>query len=382
MIQPILVAHNQRLLSSLQTLVEAITRAAIPPELEPYRSRIREVCSYWQRCIEGNLNALQLRQTAIFEEILSNTQVVTREVSLLSDRLVIPILRATEADRLSLHIIGWMHQGHPDTKGFAPAFADGSTAIWPTKLPIYFLPCIDRQSLLFQPLLFHEFGHLLYSCHQAEMDDLVGELQREIAQILLPSSMRNDRHAEEQANQRQIIVDTWYRWVQEIFCDATGLLMGGPSFLHAFSAHLRMMQQADYIRLPNNLQLSSHPVTWLRIQLLTERAHLSGLGSIAQLITDEWLAVARAMGVTEEHYGYYNPAIGRSVMRIVDDMLVESNPRACTPEEATGGEDYAGMDSLVSLLNKAWQIYLTEPDRYPQWETEVLQDLLAEVELV
>lgn len=214
------------------------------------------------------------------------------------------------------------------------------------------------------------------------MDDLVGELQREIAQILLPSSMRNDRHAEEQANQRQIIVDTWYCWVQEIFCDATGLLMGGPSFLHAFSAHLRMMQRADYIRSPNNLQLSSHPVTWLRIQLLTERAHLSGLGSIAQLITDEWLTVARAMGVTEEHYGYYNPTIGRSVMRIVDDMLVESNPRACTPEEATEGEDYAGMDSLVSLLNKAWQIYLTEPDRYPQWETEVIQDLLAEAELV
>ncbi len=376
MIQRILVAHNQRLLRSLSTLVEAVTRAGIPSELEPYRSRIQQACSDWRSCVEGNLNALQSGQTAILEEILSNTQVVTREVSLLSDRLVIPILRATEADRLSLHIIGWMHRTHPDTKGFAPAFADGSTAVWPIKLPIYFLPCIDRQSLLFQPLLFHEFGHLQYSCHQAEMDDLVGELQREIAQLLLPPSMRNDRHAEEQANRRQIIADTWYRWTQEIFCDATGLIMGGPSFLYAFSAHLRMIQRGDYSRLPTDLQLSSHPVTWLRIRLLAERAHLLGFGPIAQAIADEWSAVAEAMGVTEEYYGYFDPAIGRSVMHVVDDMLVESDPRACTPEEAACRGWDGGSDSLVSLLNRAWQIYLTEPDRYLLWESEMIHQLL------
>lgn len=117
MIQRILVAHNRRLLSSLTTLLEAVTRAVIPPELEPYRSRIQEACSYWQRPIESNLYALQLEQTAILEEILSNTQLVTREVSLLSNRWVVPILRATETDRLSLQVIGWMHRTHTDTRG-------------------------------------------------------------------------------------------------------------------------------------------------------------------------------------------------------------------------------------------------------------------------
>lgn len=210
------------------------------------------------------------------------------------------------------------------------------------------------------------------------MDDLVGELQRDIAQQLLPPSMRNDRHAEAQANRRQLIADTWYRWTQEIFCDATGLVMGGPSFLYAFSAHLRMIQRGDYSRLPTDLQLSSHPVTWLRIQFLVERAHTLGFDVVAQDVADEWSTVARAMGVAEEYYGYYDPAIGRSVMRIVTDMLVESDPRACTQEEAAGRGWGAGTNSLVGLLNWAWQVYLTEPGRYSLWETEMIQQLLME----
>ena len=106
--------------------------------------------------------------------------------------------------------------------------------IWPFLhiAPTYFFPFLEQKGLLFQPLLFHEFGHLLYLCHKREMDDLVRELQREVEDVLTPPSQRNDRHSDIQAGQRQTIVDTWYRWAQELFCDAVGLTIEGPSFLY------------------------------------------------------------------------------------------------------------------------------------------------------
>src|SRR3712207_2175183 len=104
------------------------------------------------------------------------------------------------------------------------------------------------------------------------MDDLVAELQREIANLLTPTSSRNDRFASEQAHRRQLIVHTWYSWTQEIFCDAVGFIIGGPAFLHAFSSYLSSMSPMDFFHDPIASPVSTHPVTWLRVQLLAKRA--------------------------------------------------------------------------------------------------------------
>jgi hypothetical protein len=48
-----------------------------------------------------------------------------------------------------------------------------------------------------------------------------------VGYALVPASQRNDRYAREQAAQRQAIVNTWYSWAQEFFCDAVSLTIGG-----------------------------------------------------------------------------------------------------------------------------------------------------------
>ncbi len=373
-----LTAQNWRLLHGLRNLANMIGQASIPVELEPYRSLIQQSCQEYCNIVEQNLRDLQLEQDTILEDVLSSTQAAKRMVMLFSTRLAVPILRASDADRLSLRIIGWMHQEHPATVVLPPAFADGATAVWPTSIPIYFLPCMEQHSLLYQPLLFHEFGHLLYNLHKPEMDALVGELQRYIAQRLIPLSQRNDRHADEQARKRQVIADTWYAWTQEIFCDAVGLAIGGPSFLLAFSTHLSMMECGDFYRSPVDLQGSSHPVTWLRIQLLTERAKVPGLSDLAQRISKEWAVVANAIGIIEDYHGYYNAEIAPAVQHIVDDMLVEADPRWYLPEEIACNELVADSDSPVHLLNCAWQVYETNPEGYSQWEAEAVKRFLAQ----
>src|SRR5260370_7772546 len=173
MIEDVLTSQNRWLLVNLDKLEGAIAQATIPPELIPYHAGILAACQHLRGISLRNMHALQLAEASILEEILSNTQTATRTMNLMSTRLAYPILRASDTDRLSLRVIGWMHRQHPETQQLPPAFCDGATSVWPFDLPIYFLPCLDRQSLLFQPLLFLSFSHSLYSCHPPQIHHLV-----------------------------------------------------------------------------------------------------------------------------------------------------------------------------------------------------------------
>jgi len=297
---------------------------------------------------------------------------------MLSARIAIPILRSAESDRLCLRVIGWLHSTHQETAHFPPAVADGFCAIWPYRVisPVYFFPSLEQRGLLYQPLQFHEFGHLLYACHEHEMDDLVAELQRGIARILTPISRRNDRYAEDQLVLRQRIVNTWYNWIQEIFCDAVGFTIGGPCFVHAFSSFLSTLQRQDFYQPSDMLSAGAHPVTWLRVQFLAQRAADAGFDSLANDVEREWRSVARILRIEEDYHGFYDPRLLDLVMRTVEDMLIEASPRPFEASEVTGLQDHTS-DVPISLLNTAWRMFRAGPDAYRDWEQVVIEDYLA-----
>lgn len=375
----VLIEHNQRLRHSIQELHAFVAAADIPAELASYQTLILEMCAREYATVEGNLSDLALMRDEILEDIRSNTQEVTQRCTLLSVHLALPILRASNADHLPLWIIGWMHMAHGETAILAPAFADGATAVWPGMgiWPIYFLPCMDRRGLLYLALLFHEFGHLLYARHRPEMDDLIKDLQQTINRHLRPASQRNDRHAEEQARQRQIIVETWYSWAQEFFCDAIGLIIGGPAFLYAFAGYLNRLNSDDFAPREENIRGSSHPVTWLRVQLLAERARILGYYAAADYVEQRWQAIADGMGVREEYHGCYDATIGAALRATLEDMIVEVEPRLCPSAEAQGQEWCYEDHTPVQLLNFAWNTYLADPDKYSAWERAILDELFG-----
>lgn len=377
--QQILKARNLGLLHDLGQLIRALQAASVPGELVPYKERILSVCSQLQSTASRNLRDLALGQDQILEDVLSNTQQIMQYVRLISARLTAPVLRSAPVDRLSLATIGWAHRQHSITASIPPAFADGDCSVWPFVqiAPIYFFPCLEQRGLLYQPLFFHEFGHLLYVCHKQEMDDLVGELQREVEDVLMPPSQRNDRHADVQAAQRQTIVDTWYRWAQELFCDAVGLTIGGPCFLFAFSGYLGTMQRGDFYRQPADLEHSEHPVTWLRMRLLVERARASGFEDLAGEVERTWNVVARTMGVAEDYHGFYDDALSAPLAKTIDDMLTEAEPRRCSQSEASGEGWSVQPDALVCLLNEAWRVYRSSPSAYGDWEDKAMRRFLG-----
>jgi hypothetical protein len=330
---------------------------------------------------EQNLQDLRRGRDEILEDLLSSTQQLTQGVRLLSAKMATPVVRACDEDRLCLKTIAWLHRVHPKTTAVPAAFADGDVAVWPFLgiAPIYFFPAAEQRGLLYQPLYFHEFGHLLYAIHKPEMDDLVRELQGAIEDLLKPAAQRNDQHAGVRAEERQAIAYTWYRWAQELFCDAVGLTIGGPCFLRAFSGYLGTMDRGDFYRGPEDLRFSTHPVKWLRMKLLIGRARKAGYGEVADVTEDEWQLVATTMGVTEDYHGFYDGSFEMPLLKTLDDMLVEAAPRKCEYDEAAGSDPESGtVEALLVRLNLAWKMNSEREDEYSEWERQAIKRLLED----
>jgi hypothetical protein len=342
--------------------------------LEPYRNAFLARTQQLSNTCRENLALLSTGEDSLLADVLSETSTLVQYARLLKFRYLRGLYRSTDWDRVCLRTITWLHREHAQTKDYPAVFADDDVSVVPSKgLPFYFFPCVEQRGLRFQPLLFHEFGHLLYKCHELELDALVGDFQQFVESALLPVSQRNDQYAQEQARVRQSIVETWYKWIQEFFCDAVGFEIGGPCFLYAFSEYIAKFQSADYSRQAPDLHGSSHPVSWLRIKLLMGRAQSKGFETQASWVGERWNDTATLLNVGEDHHGFYLSSLNARLTQTLDDMLVEVGPRQFTKEEAAGLGWDTPSPNLVSLLNYVWIRYFSEASTFGGWESDVLR---------
>ena len=202
-------------------------------------------------------------------------------------------------------------------------------------------------------------------------------LQQEVEAVLRPRSRRNDPHSRVQASRQRLVVNAWYSWAQEFFCDAIGLSIGGPAFLHSFSNYLSRLVKEDFYQPESDLRHGAHPVTWLRIKFLIRRAGAMGLLQDAQEVDEEWAAVAQALQAREEYHGFYEDALQGAVERTVSDMLTEADPRPFRADEAEAGRDWQPGDSPILLLNRAWRAFISDPQNYARWEADAVQRFLT-----
>ncbi len=376
----LLIARNRDLERELLKVAPLLAADPPFPELSAYVEWMRKYHKHVSEMVAKNLEHLTLEEGTILADIVSDTGQAIQLARLLSTTLLTPILRARATDRLTLRVISWLHNTDSSTRGLPAAFIDGECSVRPMRRPfppIYSFPSSEQSGLLSQVLHFHEFGHLLYIYHKPELDALVKEIQAGVDEMLMPASFRNDRHAERQAAERRAIVDTWYKWAQELFCDAVGLAIGGPAFLHAFSRHCGWLARENFYRGPDNLRLSEHPVTWLRIETLVARARRMDLAEAAGGIQAEWKQVATAMDATPDYHGFFDARLAPTIERILDDMLIEVSPRAFTPEEVVPDPTIGADTTPVALLNLAWQRFRLTPEDYQDWEERAVTTWLT-----
>lgn len=374
----VLAERNRELITDVDELLSQASKTTLPQELEPCRSAVEQICKSLRDTLQINLAKLQLPdQVNLVQEIISDTGIVLLHVRLMSESLIPALIQNPFGTHLSLKILVWLHQTHHQTRDYPPVVGTDGWGVLPLALPIYYVPLLQQNRLLQQPLLFHEFGHKLYGHHKPEMDQLVKELQHKILRLLRPSIGTNDPYYDEQMVYSQNIAFTWYRWIQELFCDAVGFRIGGPSFVKAFSASLSQMQRADFYLKQEDLIGSSHPVTWLRVHFLTQQARNEGLEDLAQQIDITWSKAANTLGIVEDYYGVYDEVLQNDVLQTLEYMLIEADPVKYQPEEKQDGTTFSEC-SPIWLLNRAWTIYESQPSEYPQWEKTMIEKYLKQ----
>ena len=375
--QDLLRRSNLDLLRETDRLRSMLTALSVPAELFTYRDKVTGACDYLHQLALQNLCDLELGQDDTLDDVLSQTQSLTAGFRLYNQRLASPLLRYRPSDRLCLRVVAWLHNYHPETRGIPAGLDDGEFGIWPEpRIPIiYFMPSSRQHGLLYLPLFFHEFGHLLYACHRQEMNALVRDLQEEIDRLLRPASQRNDPYAHQTAIRRDSIVETWYEWAQELFCDAVGLTIGGPCFANAFSMYLRMGGRGKFHQPREQLAFSGHPVAWLRIRLIAEQARQMDLAE-ADKLENDWDQIAATMKIEEDYCGFYDARFLPLIRRAINDMLTEASPYKFSAGDASAS-DWNAKLSPVHLLNNAWSVFLNDPDSYSAWEEQIISAFLG-----
>jgi hypothetical protein len=378
----ILQTGNQELFDDASSLLAAVEKAEAFPELRLYQNWLAETLSGIQARAQDNLQFLALGYPELIPEILSRTQELAREMNLCNSMLAGPLLRTRETDQLSLRVLSWIHTKHPQTRNSPFAISDGEFASWPwpPNPTLYYIPPTGQGGLRYQSLFFHEFGHLLYALHSAELDAVVGSFQRSIEALLQPRFVRNDSRSEVEARERRTIVETWYEWTQEFFCDAVGLHIGGPAFLYAFSAHLRLQGRSGFEPPREKLPHSTHPPSRIRMSLICHHLGELGLRAQADKCADEWEAIAKTLDAKPDYFGFYSEEFFEPLTSTIGRMLRIVNPYNFTDEDLARNDLPIEDCTAVYLVNRAWKVYHQDYKRYREWEPVAIDRFLIQRE--
>jgi len=371
-----LVEANHDLLYQIEAAQELLGAAQVPGELTPYLGEVALFCAGLRQQALRNLKDLDYGLEDTLGDILAATQNLAGLFDVLNARLASPIVRAKPADRLGLLFLRFLHDSNSKTNSLSFGFTDGNFAVYPTAKvpPIYLVPVTRQTTLLYLPLLFHEFGHVLYAQYKSELDDLVKDFQKVVARVLSPQTVRDKTATGKAASFRKQVVTAWYAWAQEFFCDAVGLTVGGPSFLKAFS-HFFRTRSSDQYYLPRDQQLSrKHPVSWLRAKMLVDRARKFGFSELADGVEAAWNQTANAMGIQEDYEGTWADAFLPALRQMLDDMIEESLPYQHQPADVSPVD--TGNLTPVQVCNLAWLKFEKEPEIYRSWERSAIEGIL------
>lgn len=375
----ILLVNNKDLLREINSLRTSLEAAEFPEELNNYYHWLCVFLNEKEKIVNDNLYYLSLNVDSILSEVMERTQSVTLNIRILSAKYVSPICRYSKTDNLSLLLLKWLHDQHQQSKDIPFAVSDGNFSIYPsTEIPvIYYLPASSQKSLLHLALFFHEYGHYLFEVHRKEMIDLIVTLQDGLEEYLVQPYQQNDIKFHKQRINAKNIIETWYDWIEEIFCDLVGLTIAGPSFLKTFSLYLRMSGREAFYLSDKELENSSHPVSWIRIKFLVERARRMGYLRDADKVEMEWSKMATLMNMTPVYHGYYSPTYDTLINETLDCMLEESSPIKYKDYIKENSDYQFGRDNYLQLMDHAWKLQETNHDTFIEWEKQVLNMFLA-----
>lgn len=361
----------------LQITLNLVSKKQVPLELKPFQQWLSSYYKHLNDELARQSYYVSLNDPDIAGDIFNDLSRLQYYFRLVNRKFLPGLYRSHDNDRLPLRMLAWLHQQHKQTLNKPFLILDGDFAIQPTiELPLsYYLPIASQQSVLYFPLFFHETAHYLYQFHRQEMDALVSELQKKLEGHLASPFQTNNPQQIEATEKAKKIVENWYEWTQEFFCDAVGLVMGGGTYLKAFSYYLRMQGRGSFYLPESELINSGHPVTWLRIKFLIQRAIELGLKEEANVLKEDWEKIARTIGVNEEYYGFYTAAYHNDIWQTLNDMITEADPITFSDYLERTSDNRSSSMNFIQIIHSAWDKFEQNPDEFLEWETSLSNDL-------
>lgn len=375
----ILTASCHDLLRKISLMKESIKGKNFPSEINP--------CIDWINSTTYNLEikikkiqyytSLAIDDKELNHALLTELVNANHEIEVIDSNILHALVRFDQKDILALKMINWLYEMHPQVRNKAFIFSNGVFSVAPSNQypTLYWLPLTSQLSLLHLPLLFHEFGHQLFSFHEKEMIDLIDDFQKKLKIFLRPAISQSDNKYKAYIDKALDIVETWREWMEELFCDAVGLTIGGNSYLKAFSYYTRLGGSAEFFIPENFLSKSNHPITFLRIRFLIDRANLMGLETEAIDLEEEWMKIGNTLKVKEDYFGFYKEEYRQEIIETINNMLIEVDPISFLNNKDRLEKSGIKLN-LIEILLEVWYRYIQNPSEYYDWENETIKKIL------
>ncbi len=380
MIVEILNNSAREILRRIQLARLSLSAKIFPPEIMPCEEWVVQTLNSLEDETQRITSYLALNLSdKILEQTWYNELVtINYEIEVLESYFIHPLYRMSEEDRLALMVIEWLHKSHNQTISKQFILSNGNFSIAPSSNSptLYWLPVTCQFSLLYMSLFFHEFGHLLFLNHKEEMEVLIREFQDKLAEHLSPSISQSDEKYQSYVDKAADIVETWREWMEELFCDAVGLLIGGKAYLLAFSNFIRLGGLKEFFIAEKYLSKRSHPVSLLRIKFLIERANEIGLGNETEVLENEWKKLATTLSVNEDYFGFFEDRFKNDIASLIDDMITEANPITFNDISLQPIKNIPDKN-FIQIINEAWDKYLSTPEEFNVWEKGIIKKIVA-----
>lgn len=221
------------------------------------------------------------------------------------------------------------------------------------------VPLLECDFFLHLPDLYHEIAHPIFT-NTNSANQKAGWLFHQIKthfDNMISSDKRNN-------NGRYVpfyhtYADNWKAWIEEFFCDLFALYTLGPAYAWSH-LHLTIKQGGNPYEIE---QESSHPNEEARMQILCIGLKNLGFHKEQRNIWKKWEKAMKFLSYTKKA-SFFKRAYpkklleqcAKTVLEVVEDI-------DCVVISKKQGK-------IATHLNKAWELFWSNPMTYPEWEAK------------
>jgi len=244
---------------------------------------------------------------------------------------------------------------------------------------VIFVPVGESNFILHLPDAFHEMGHyVLYNRENTLRLKGVNEKYKtaiekitDYYQKLLTKKIR-ETGPEILPRLIMHIHSQWKEyWINEFFCDLFALYVLGPAYAWSH-LHLTIKKSEDVYKFSTILP-QTHPSDDSRTRMLLIGLNRLGFKKEASSILSKWNnmpLVLNAEPVVEYQYAYPEDLM-KEVAELFLEGLKDGNFSIISPNNLKE----RNSNSIIKILNDAWNLFWKNPDIFRYWEEKTIQKL-------